>query len=303
MKPAEKIEKLIKRLHFKASAEMHDRTINDALEAQAKSKKTQSAAPQPNLWRIIMKNNITKLAAAASIIAVLVGVYQFDGARAAFARTTRVVRTTLSDLKDFVLDMRKREPVGIIYESNLPPAEPARPNPDIQYKIISASVQEFSAVGGQDDLLDFLETEGIELDQAGNYPDMSYARLDPDKTERFIDFADAGDDLGLKSSSSLMLREGHEGTVGSFGAEDQDAVAVALAATVLDDGGLIELSFSFLRGQSGFEMPSLEIKADEAVLFRLLTTAETKDNENDEGDPDADNVIFVLIRIKVISPT
>lgn len=71
MKPAEKIEKLIKRLHFKASAEMHDRTINDALEAQAKSKKTKSAKLEPSIGRTIMKSKITKLAAAAALIIVV----------------------------------------------------------------------------------------------------------------------------------------------------------------------------------------------------------------------------------------
>ncbi len=145
-------------------------------------------------------------------------------------------------------------------------------------------------------MLGFLKTEGIELNPAGDYPDMSYARLDPDKAEHFADFADAGDNLKPMSSARLTLREGHEGTVGSSGGED-DAVALALAATVLDDDGLIELSFSFVRGQSGFEMPNLEIRADEAVLFRLVTTAETEDNSNSE------NMIFVLVRIEVISPS
>jgi len=302
MRPAENMKKLIKNVPIKTNAERDKKVFDDVLNALEKSEKDHSAAPQSRIWRTIMRNRITKLTAAVFVIAVFVGVYQLGGPRAAFARTTRVVRTTLADLREFASNLRERKPEKYIYQSNLPPAEPARPNPDIQCTIISARVQEFSAVGGHDDLLDFLETEGIELDPAAGYPDVSYARLDPDKTEHFIDFVDAGDDLELKSSPSLMLREDQEGIIGSFGAEDQDAVAIALAATVLDDDGLIELSFSFLRGQSGFEMPSLEINADEAVLFRLLTTAETKDNENDEGDPDAENVIFVLIRIEVISP-
>jgi len=78
MKPAEKIEKLIKRLHFKASAEMHKRTLNDAVEAQAKSKKTKSAKPEPSIGRTIMKSKITKFAAAATIIiAVIAGLHYY----------------------------------------------------------------------------------------------------------------------------------------------------------------------------------------------------------------------------------
>lgn len=249
-----------------------------------------------------MRSRITKLTAAVFVIAVFVGVYQLGGPRVAFAHTTRVVRTTLADLREFASNLRERKPDKYIYESNLPPSEPARPYPDTQCTIISARVQEFSAVGGQDDLLDFLDTEGIELDPAGNYPGMSYARLDSDKAEHFIDYAGAGDDLKPMSSLKLMLEEGHVGTIGSFGGEGQDVVALALAATVMDEDGLIELSFSFLHGQSGFEMPSLEIETDEAVLLRLVGTAETGDNSNDEDAPGSENVIFVLIRIEVISP-
>jgi len=302
MRPAEDIEKSIRNVSINTNTEKDKQVLDDILNTMDKSQKDHSAASQSRIWRIVMRNRITKLTAAVFVVAVLVGVYQLGGPRAAFARTTRVVRTTLADLREFASNFRERKPDKYIYESNLPPAEPARPNPDIQCTIISARVQEFSAVGVQDDLLDFLDSEGIELDPAGNYPDMSYARLDPDKAEHFIDFACAGDDLKPMSSLKLMLEEGHVGTIGSFGGEGQDVVALALAATVMDDDGLIELSFSFLHGQSGFEMPSLEIETDEVVLLRLVGTAETEDNSNDEDAPDSENVIFVLIRIEVISP-
>jgi hypothetical protein len=301
MRPAENMKKLIKNVPIKTNAERDKKVFDDVLNALEKSERDHLAVPQSRIWRTIMRNRITKLTAAVFFIAAFVGVYQLGGPLEAFAHTTRVVRTTLADLREFASNLREREPERHIYESNLPPAEPARPNPDIQYTIISARVQEFSAVGGQDDLLDFPEAKGVELDPVGDYQDISYARLDPDKAEYFTDFAGAND-LKLMSSFKLMLREDHEGTVGSFGAEGQDAVALALAATVLDDDGLVELSFSFLHGQSGFEMPSLEIEADEAVLFRLVGTAETEDNSNDKDAPDSDSVIFVLIRIEVIPP-
>jgi len=47
---------------------MHERTLNDVLEAQEKSRKTKSTKFEPNIWRTIMKSHITKLAAAAVII-------------------------------------------------------------------------------------------------------------------------------------------------------------------------------------------------------------------------------------------
>jgi hypothetical protein len=68
MRPEQDLEKLVKRLHFKASADLHERSISDALQAQAKSKQTKSALVKPNIWRIIMKSRIIKLAAAAVIV-------------------------------------------------------------------------------------------------------------------------------------------------------------------------------------------------------------------------------------------
>ena len=74
MRPEQYLEKLIRRLRFKAGADLHERTISDAMQAQAKSKKTKSVAHQPNIWRIIMKTKIAKLTTAAVvIIAVIFG--------------------------------------------------------------------------------------------------------------------------------------------------------------------------------------------------------------------------------------
>ncbi len=91
MKPADNIEEVIKKdLNFTAGAELHDRMLDDVLNAQEKSKKTKSALALPGIRRQIMKSPITKLVAAAVIIiAVLIGINQFggsiDGASVAWA--------------------------------------------------------------------------------------------------------------------------------------------------------------------------------------------------------------------------
>ena len=79
MKPAENIEKLIKKIEIDTSAKTDEAMLNNVLEAFEKSKTlalskvegTKSAVSQPNIWRIIMKSPITKLAAAAVIIIAL----------------------------------------------------------------------------------------------------------------------------------------------------------------------------------------------------------------------------------------
>ncbi|MHC4309612.1 MAG: LolA family protein [Planctomycetota bacterium] len=88
MRPAENVEKFIKRVRFKASTQMHERILNDALEAQEQSRKTKSAEIGPNIWRIIMKSRITKLAAAAAIIVIAVfAINQFTGTTVVYGVT------------------------------------------------------------------------------------------------------------------------------------------------------------------------------------------------------------------------
>lgn len=248
------------------------------------------------IWRIIVKSKMRKLVAAVVVITVLIGVYRFGGGRVAIAQTTKVVRNSLAGLKEFILSMGTREPEP---PSPILRADHGKQSSDAKYKSILVNVHVYSMEGEQENLWDFFEREGIELVPAGNNPNTWYAKLDPDKAERFTELAHITDELKLRSSPSLMLREGQEGIIGSSGNED---IAFALVANVLEDNECVELSFSFLYGQSGFEVPNIRIKMDEAVLVRLVTTTVTEDKENDEDNPNRENSIFVLIRTKVLSP-
>jgi hypothetical protein len=68
MRPAENIERLIKNLTDRTSAQMDERVLGDVLRALEESKKNKSAASKPNIRRTIMRSPITKLAAAAVVI-------------------------------------------------------------------------------------------------------------------------------------------------------------------------------------------------------------------------------------------
>ena len=77
MRPAEKIGKFIKNMKIDTNAETDEAVFADVIEAFEKSKKQKSALTEPNIWRIIMKSPITKLAAAAVIvIVVFIGIDQ-----------------------------------------------------------------------------------------------------------------------------------------------------------------------------------------------------------------------------------
>ena len=68
MRPAEEINKLIKKINLKASANLDKRISESISGAQVKQESTQAAHKPPNIWRDIMKNPVTKLASAAAII-------------------------------------------------------------------------------------------------------------------------------------------------------------------------------------------------------------------------------------------
>ena len=68
MNPSEKINELISKSDITIDSRTDKRIIGDALE-QLKQK--QSAGTRSNIWRIIMRSRISKIAAAAAVIAVL----------------------------------------------------------------------------------------------------------------------------------------------------------------------------------------------------------------------------------------
>ncbi len=80
MRSTEDIEKIVRNLDLgiETNARTDQVVLNELLEAQKKSEKQDSASTLPNIRRFIMKNSITKLAAAAVVlIAVLIGIGHF----------------------------------------------------------------------------------------------------------------------------------------------------------------------------------------------------------------------------------
>ena len=103
MKRKSKIEKVVNKFYFgkrnetKTTGELDKRIINDALPEYEQSLKTHSAEKQPNIWRIIMRNKIVKLAAAAVILlAIILGINltgtSIDGASTAFAAAIDTIK-------------------------------------------------------------------------------------------------------------------------------------------------------------------------------------------------------------------
>jgi outer membrane lipoprotein-sorting protein len=71
MRPAENIKKLIQSASIKTNPKVNKAVLNSLFDELDKSREANSAILQPNIWRIIMRSRITKLATAAVIIAAI----------------------------------------------------------------------------------------------------------------------------------------------------------------------------------------------------------------------------------------
>ena len=99
MKSIEDVKKFFKNAAISTNPKMDENVLNKVLIAHEKTKNTKSAAIEPNIRRTIMKSPITKLAAAAVVIALIVlGLFEFIGTKStsgvAWAEVTRKVETS-----------------------------------------------------------------------------------------------------------------------------------------------------------------------------------------------------------------
>lgn len=121
MKPAENIEKLIKKfcvkekLCVKTSDEMDKRILDDALAVCEQSRRPSPALTEINVWRTIMKSKITKFAAAAAIIIVLIlsiNIFHRSVPTASAAQVLQDAIDAVSDLWSVHMEARMRTSPG-----------------------------------------------------------------------------------------------------------------------------------------------------------------------------------------------
>ena len=102
MSPAEKISRMVKKLHVGASGELDERVQDSLSQALAEYENTQPAANvQSNVWRIIMENKMVKLAAAAVIvIGAFIGINMLTSSEAPFVAGAEFSGPTTCKLAD-----------------------------------------------------------------------------------------------------------------------------------------------------------------------------------------------------------
>jgi hypothetical protein len=101
MKPADEIESVVKKMSFKAGPEMDKDLWAETSKAQKVFRKTILAPSQHNIGRTIMNSRITKLAAAAVIIVVLISLEWSGGPDMATVAWGKVVEN-VEQIESFI---------------------------------------------------------------------------------------------------------------------------------------------------------------------------------------------------------
>ncbi len=111
MKPVKKIKRLIKANRYKAGPETYDKALGRFLQAVDEHTKQKQADKKPDIWRIIMKNHLTKLTAAAAviIIAALIITFHFGTSPVAWGALVEKIGSVQSVVYCLTADVKMQD--------------------------------------------------------------------------------------------------------------------------------------------------------------------------------------------------
>jgi hypothetical protein len=110
MQPADDIKKLIDKAQITSSPGVDARILADALEDLGKRRQERAAPPRPAVWRVVMRNKMTTLGAAAAVAAaVLIALPFFRpfGSGVTFARAIQPLLHAHSVIFDIIIGGEK----------------------------------------------------------------------------------------------------------------------------------------------------------------------------------------------------
>lgn len=179
MRSTKNVEKLVRNAAIHSNPDVNQAILRDLLRQFAEGKAQKSALSGPNIWRTIMKNPITKLAAAAVIvIAALIIIHQFggsiDGTSIAWADVIKemqqVKTATWTSIREFV---PPDDMTGVVWYSIGEESHCAYKAPGLERReVVSRNMR----ISGEDRYLD--ETRGIHI---YDYNAGKSLLLDPEK--------------------------------------------------------------------------------------------------------------------------
>lgn len=226
MRPTEKIENIVKQTKIKTNAQVNEHVFNDLLRYLPAADTAKTSAPRPTLWRIIMKTPMTKLAAAAAIIAVIAIVStQFIFVSPTFADVVRPILNARTLIYDFVSGPENEGPLmhDIVAGGRIRRTISTMPNMTMVLDLDNARMLHldndkkealyFDLNGplqlGTQEFLNFIRTTIRRLQEN---PEFSAERLEPKTIDgkKAVGFAAGGQDVRIQiwadAKTSLPLR-------------------------------------------------------------------------------------------------
>jgi len=273
-----------------------------------------------NIRRLIMQSRTSKrVAAAVLLLAVFIGIARLDTNRVVFGKMVVLgkimgtAKTGLAHLREWVSEMKKEKRPGKPL-----PAKPVDQNElrkideDIRNKpIVSANIRICTAgAKSRKKLQSFLKNHTIQFTEVKADPNSSFgrpafwAKLDPDKTDAFLQFAKSSPEITVLAAPQLLLADGTEGII--YTGSSTEGLAVSLVPTVLDDDGRVGLAFGFLFDagkdrQSGFEISNIETGTGETLLVRTtMPSPETRSLIARIFRSREEAPLLILLRLKVM---
>jgi len=319
-------ENFVRQLKFDDTPDYRHRDKLEQRLLAALAQSPQREQSRLNIWRIIMQSWTHKrLVAAVLLLAVFIGIARLDTDRVVFGKMvvlgkiTGTVKTGLAHLKEIVSEIKEGKFAG----KPLPPiptdindinktVEAGKTDESLRNKrMVSADVQICTAgAKSNKKLQSFLKNLTTQLSPVEIDPNSScerpafWAKLDPNKTETFLQFAKSSPELTLLASPRLLLENGTEGII--YTGSSVEGLAVALVPTVLDDNGRLCLSFIFLfdagkNRQSGFEISNIKIGPVETLLVQTtIPRAERRSLIEKIFTNQKEQTLLILLRLKVM---
>jgi outer membrane lipoprotein-sorting protein len=113
MNPEDNLKKLINQSQVQTSSKMDERILSDAFDRIDTMKAQNLSWAGWDLWRIIMKSPITRMAAAAVILlAVIVGILQFGSGTVTWAQVIEPILNARTIICDFIIGNDENNPVS-----------------------------------------------------------------------------------------------------------------------------------------------------------------------------------------------
>jgi len=241
MRPAEDIDKLIKKLRYKAGAETHNRVLGNVMRALEESEKQKTGAAAPDIWRTIMKSPITKIAAAAVIIiAVLAGTYYFGD-------SINIAGTAYAEVVERLQNART---MTYIVESNT--GLEWMPSMTMEIAFKEPGYMRFAMAGGYVSIVDSIQGKGLTIiPPKKQFIEFEMSNLQNDPAKRNINVIEKLRSLPERADEELGAREIDGREVQGFRITEEGLINTVWIDMQTRELVLVEMEFLNAPGMSG----------------------------------------------------